>query len=195
MTKVQSPANFWTWSLDHYARKGVSATLLQLQDEAGLNVNLALWCLWCGRDFEEAPEIVLRKAIDLTSRWSADLAAKLRDVRRALKTPPRQADEDKARALRDLVKKAELNAEEIEQEMLENLARDQLQPISAPTSDSTSSNEAEAHKTRARRNLVNYAALGGASRHHGFSVSQLERLIESVFANAEPQATQQATSQ
>ena len=163
-------SDFWNWSLDHYQQKAVSSVLLKLQDDANLNVNLLLWCLWCAKSYEEIPELVLRKAHDLTSRWSADLAINLRQVRRALKSPPKQADADKAKALRDVIMKAELSAEEIEQLMLENLAQDNLKPAHGPQDT----------EQRARRNLVSYAALAGASRHEGFSVGLLESLVESI---------------
>ena len=163
-------SSFWDWSLEHYQQKAVSSTLLKLQDDAGLNVNLLLWCLWCARDYEQIPELVLRKAHDLTSRWSADLAISLRQVRRALKSPPKQADADKAKALREVIKKAELSAEEIEQLMLENLAEENLKPVG----------DTVGYEQRARRNLVSYATLAGASRSVGFSVGLLESLVESI---------------
>jgi len=170
MGDTESTSDFWTWSLEHYQQKAVSSTLLKLQDNAGLNVNLLLWCLWCATAYEEIPELVLRKAHDLTSRWSADLAINLRQVRRALKAPPKQANAEKTKILRDVVKKAELSAEEIEQLMLENLAGENLQPISA----------GEGRQQRARRNLAAYAALAGARRCEGFSIGHLESLVESI---------------
>ncbi len=171
----ETSPDFWTWSLNHYQQKTVSNVLLKLQDGAGLNVNLLLWCLWCAKPYEELPQLVLRKAHDLTSRWSADLAINLRQVRRALKSPPKQANAEKAKTLRDVIKKAELSAEEIEQLMLENLARENLKLT----------NDIVGYEQRARRNLVNYASLSGASHHEGFSVGHLESLVESISGDVD----------
>jgi len=36
----------WTFSLQHYAKPGVKEACLALQDDSGLDVNVALACLW-----------------------------------------------------------------------------------------------------------------------------------------------------
>ncbi|NWG93418.1 MAG: TIGR02444 family protein [Parvularculaceae bacterium] len=165
---------FPDWSRAIYARTGAEPLLLRLQDAHGLNVNMLLWCLWCGTAFREPPEIVLRKAIDLSSRWTLAATAPLRSVRRNLKTPPRQAPPDAARRLRDSVKAVELAAEDIEQRMLEALAREDLAPA-----------EEAGGAGRARRNLAAYVRLADAARTPGFSVSLLESLIELTFPPSE----------
>lgn len=175
MTTPEPGRSFWQWSLDHYAKDGVSTALLRLQDDINLNVNILLWCIWSARDYEEIPDLAMRKAHDLTTSWSSGIAQGLRQVRRALKTPPRQVDAEKAGALRKAVKKAELDAEEIEQNMLEKLAADALSISASPT----------AHESRARRNLVQYAALAGAAKHPNFGTHLLENLITSIFAESQ----------
>lgn len=170
---VEGPHSFWEWSLDRYAQKGVASLLLKLQDDFGLNVNVMLWCLWCAERFEQLPELALRKAHDLTSGWASGVTVELRAVRKRLKSPPPQADPAMAQRLRERVKKAELDAEEIEQAMLDKLAREVLQPATSGTMEE-----------RARRNLAGYAALAGAGSASGFSVSLLEELLETAHPDA-----------
>ena len=45
---ADAAAELWEFSLDFYARPGVSAALIELQDRAGLDVNLILFALWLG---------------------------------------------------------------------------------------------------------------------------------------------------
>ncbi|MEM9168612.1 MAG: TIGR02444 family protein [Pseudomonadota bacterium] len=149
------PDGFWAWSNEIYEAKGVAATLLRLQDDAGLNVNILLWCLWCARTFEPAPASVIKSAHEDAAAWTADVAKHLRAARRALKNPPKHVDADRARALKKRVKKAELDAEEIEQTMLEALAEDGL---------AAAQNEAGGSaRDRALANLSAYLDLVGAA--------------------------------
>ena len=167
-------AAFPDWSREIYARPGAEPLLLRLQDAHGLNVNMLLWCLWCGVAFREPPEIVLKKAIELSSSWTLAATAPLRSVRRKLKTPPREAPKDAALRLLESVKEAELAAEDVEQQMLEALARHDLAPA-----------QAAGAAGRARRNLATYVRLADAARTSGFSVSLLESLIELTFPASE----------
>ncbi len=129
MTKPDGPLgpahdiNFWHWSEDVYAQKGVSALLLQMQDDFGLNVNLLLWSIWTAQHYGEAPKPVIKEAGATIDAWNTDVCQNLRRARRALKTPPKAADNDLAQALRKKVKKAELDAEEIEQKILQTIAK------------------------------------------------------------------------
>jgi len=157
--------------LSVYGKGDVAPRLLRLQDKHGLNVNLLLWCLWCGVHFEEPPEIVIRKAVDLTGGWNKDVTARLRAARRALKSAPSGAPAKSVAALGERLKVEELEAERIEQEMLENLSANALKRT--PSEDAGAS--------RGRRNLAAYARLAGAAKSPGFSVSLLEELIENTL--------------
>lgn len=169
-----SAPGFWDWSLEQYARPGAADTLLALQDENGLNVNILLWCGWCARDYAETPELVLRKAIDLSGAWTRDVTGPLRQARRALKSPPPQAGAAAAGALRTEIKACELGAERIEQDMLAALARDMLSPAGA-----------EPPTTRARRNIARYIYLTGAARRPGFSMLPVDSLVVRFYPDAE----------
>lgn len=162
--------DFWTWSLDRYRREGVESLALRLQDGFGLSVNLLLWSCWCAERYDATAELVMRKAVDVTAQWGGKVAAPLRAVRRYLNDRSDVAD---AAALRDDVKAAELEAERLEQAMLEDLARSALSPATAQ--------DRAAILARARRNLATYAALSQAPRREGFSTSLLHDFIDRIF--------------
>ncbi len=164
--------DFWSWSLDRYGREGAESACLRLQDGFGLNVNILLWACWCAERYDAAPELAMRKAIDICAQWNREVTAALRGARRYLKTQEQVAG---AKALRDDIKTAELAAEKIEQAALENLAHTAL----TPASDSHAAHV----QTRARRNLAAYAALAGAAKRDGFSTSLLHDLIDHIFEN------------
>lgn len=170
-------AAFWDWSLERYDREGVASALLDLQDNFGLNVNVLLWCAWCAQDFADIPELALRKAVDLAEHWTTGVTGPLRQARRALKAPPRQADAQEAQALRSEIKSLELRAEKIEQEMLAALARDALDLAGGG-----------AAAGRARRNLARYIALTGAQKRPGFSVLMIDGLAERLYPAADATA-------
>lgn len=148
---------------------------MSLQDNHGLDVNLLLWCLWCAGRYEAPSELVIRKAMDLTRRWSTDVTAAIRGVRRALREPPVQAPADETEELRARLKDVELMAEKIEQDTLEALATANLTPLSG----------AAGAGARARRTLASYVRMTSAARSAGFSVSLLENLIELIFPQSE----------
>ena len=161
-------SSFWQWSLTHYARDHVAQLLLHLQDEYGFNVNIALWCCWIALAYDDAPEFALRGAIERTEPWSAGVTRPLRQVRRYLKAEPSTLGQ----TLRQTVKEAELAAEKEEQARLETLAKSALSPLAASSDP----------RPRARRNLAAYSALIGAAKKNRFTVSQLEALIDCLFA-------------
>lgn len=161
--------DFWTWSLDRYERGGAAELLLRLQDEHGLNVNLLLWCCWSAEFFEPVPGPVLREAETRTHDWNARVTAPLRSVRRYLKKG--EEDEKKPRkALRKLVKDAELEAERVEQTRLETLAIVQLAPLSA----------AAGAAARAAKNLQLYAEQSDAERSEEKASSSAD-LLPALF--------------
>lgn len=171
-------AGFWDWSVATYAKDRLAAELLDMQDRFGLSVNLLLWCAWCARGHAEIPELELRRAADLCARWGREVSEPLRAARRALKHPPPEADAASAARLRKSVADAELAAEEIEQRMLEALARERLPALAAP-GDATG---------RARRNLARYVSLAGAQRLPGFSTLPLDRLAMQAGPDDSPEA-------
>lgn len=142
-------------------------------------MNLLLWCLWAGAHFHEPGDLLVRKAVDRTRRWSSEVTAPLRAVRRALKSAPPEAPDAASAMLRENVKAAELDAERIEQSLLEALTLENLAP-----------DESADGRGRARRALAAYARLAEAAKSPGFSVTLLEELIEISFPASESGAGQ-----
>ena len=163
-------STFWDWSLTVYNRPGLADTLIALQDEAGLDVNLILWCCWCGATGRgETPEFAIRSAVEMSKNWADQVTAPLRAARRALKTTRLPHSEAAADALRDKVKAVELESERLLQLQLEHILPPPDAQISSPDA------------AAARRSLAAYAAFLGAPRRPGFSTTNLQTVVEIVF--------------
>jgi uncharacterized protein (TIGR02444 family) len=108
---------FWQFSLSLYGRPGVPPSCLVLQDEAGVDVNVLLFCLWvghCGGALSDAQTAAIVATVE---RWKQHVVVPLRGVRRELKAPP--ADfAAVAEVFRNRIKAVELEAERLQQEVL-----------------------------------------------------------------------------
>ena len=77
---------FWRFSLALYARPGVAAALLALQDRAGRNVNQILFALWLGAVHGERLDSAgLAAAQAVIDPLDGEIVAPLRRLRRRLK--------------------------------------------------------------------------------------------------------------
>lgn len=120
----------WRFSLALYARPGVAAALIALQDRAGGNVNLMLFALWLG-----AVRGVRLDAVALAAAGAAiapldtGLVAPLRQLRRRVK----DAEGRDVEALRRRLAGLELAAERRVQQQLAASLRDEL--CSVPEED------------------------------------------------------------
>lgn len=97
----------WDFALSLYARPGVEAACLLLQDEAGLDVCELLWHAWLyrhGLSLAEAPV-----ALDEVHRWQRQVTLPLRELRRRLKADARARPG--VAKVRGEVQRAELAAE------------------------------------------------------------------------------------
>ncbi len=115
------PNEFWDYSVRLYARDGVEAACLGLQQRLGLDVNLLLFCCWVaasGRGQFEADEIDAALTASLT--WHGEVVETLRTLRQRLKTELRPEPHHVAEDLRRVVRECELQAERIEQLLLFN---------------------------------------------------------------------------
>ena len=123
-------ADFWPFSLDVYRRNGVEAACLQLQDDAGLDVNCVLFCCWAGAaGFGRLTDLELKAMQDVSAAWNQSVVVPLRSVRRVLKDMAGPAPEGPVASLRQSVKDLELEAEWYEQRLLaEFLERQPTEP-------------------------------------------------------------------
>jgi uncharacterized protein (TIGR02444 family) len=127
---------FWHFSLAVYRREGVEAACLGLQDDVGLDVNLLLFCLWAGSRGQSLEAGALAGLMASTGVWQAEVVAPLRRVRRWLKTQS-TIDRLAADALRQAIKSRELEAEALEQQLLES----QLScPVNEPSPETAAGN-------------------------------------------------------
>jgi uncharacterized protein (TIGR02444 family) len=115
--------DFWTFSLAVYGREPVQQECLTLQDRFGMDVNLVLLCAFAGAIHGAVlPERNMEEAIAAVGPWHQQVVRNLRETRRALKpflttSPPVSTP---IANLRAQVKTQELEAERIEQQILEH---------------------------------------------------------------------------
>jgi len=116
-------SEFWDFTLAVYGKQGVSPAVIALQDRHGLDVDILLFCCWTastGRGALDAATVA--KAREVADPWQAQVVNALRVIRRRIKdgfagTPPGLPD-----GLRKDILGREIDAERIEQMMLEALA-------------------------------------------------------------------------
>lgn len=105
------PNPLWSFSLAVYARPGVPAACLDLQDRLGQDVNLLLFAAWAGLECAARLTAEDLDRIDgAVAGWRDGMVRPLRALRRQAKT------EDPA--LYKRLKAAELEAERVQQDRL-----------------------------------------------------------------------------
>ena len=147
----------WDFALTLYAKPGVEAACLKLQEEAGLDVCEVLFHCWlysCG--LEAIPTEVARQR-EQRRLWQCQVTEVLRGLRRDLKASA--AENESVAALRETIKQAELMAER------ENLQRWQAWAWEAPSDAQRVVNIAEMSVDAAKwlRNQLFYTQSGRPS--------------------------------
>ena len=115
--KSRKNNTFWRFSLKVYAKDGVAPACLALQDRHGLDVNLLLVCAWAGvhgRGLTRAELETLRGAV---GDWHREAVRPLRAVRRWMKEQE-AVPLERHQKLREELKRLELEAEQLEQQIL-----------------------------------------------------------------------------
>jgi uncharacterized protein (TIGR02444 family) len=120
---AQAPDSpFWRFSLAFYREPGVAQACIDLQDQAGVDVNVLLFLLWNAT----SRRALTRPAVeDLDRRigaWRDATVIPLRALRRALKSPPPVVEAGAAEAFRTRIKAVELEAERLQQHTMYALA-------------------------------------------------------------------------
>jgi len=111
---------FWTWTLEFYRRPGVQPAVIRLQDARGADVNLLIYAAWSAAlglpvfDRERAAALA-----DAVAAWRTTAIEPLRAVRTTLRAGVANVPEEEAKALRGQVLKLEIEAERIEQAVIE----------------------------------------------------------------------------
>ena len=106
----------WRYILEVYARPGVAEDLLRRQQEDGLDIILHLFSLYAkdclGRSIGGQERL---EAVRLIKPWREQIIVPLRHLRRTLKEMPApEGSGDAKESLRQAVKQAELDSEQIE---------------------------------------------------------------------------------
>ncbi|OWV29691.1 hypothetical protein JI62_10575 [Halomonas campaniensis] len=125
----------WDFALTLYAKPGVEAACLTLQDDAGLDVCEVLFHCWLYSSGLEAIPAALKREREQRRLWQCNVTAVLRGLRRDLKAMA--ATSESVKALRSTIKQAELMAER------ENLQRWQMWALEASDNRERVANVAE----------------------------------------------------
>lgn len=104
-------SDFWPWAVAAYEAPGVAEACLSLQDHNEQNVPLLLWAAWVAVTGRRPDEETIEAACDAARAYDTVVVAPLRAVRRTLKAPIPDVDNDHREALRQQVKALELDAE------------------------------------------------------------------------------------
>lgn len=112
---------FWQFSLRTYGQEGVPPACIVLQDEAGVDVNIMLYCLWLATQGRGLSANDVRAIDGAMAAWRAQVVVPLRNVRRALREPPAAFAKAASEELRTRIKRVELESERLQQEALYGL--------------------------------------------------------------------------
>jgi uncharacterized protein (TIGR02444 family) len=116
---LSAAEEFWKFSLDFYARPGVEAACLALQDQHGRDINIMLYLCWLGLAARgRVDEAGLARAEEAMAPWRRAAIEPLRKARRGLNPTER----DGIAALYEAAKAIELAAERMGQQQLAALA-------------------------------------------------------------------------
>jgi uncharacterized protein (TIGR02444 family) len=133
MTSTATPSayNLWDFALAVYRCDGVPPACLHLQDQCNVDVPLLLaagFAACTARQFDRAAYGTLHH---LAGEWQQQIVTALRVIRRHLKTGPRPAPTTATESLRDKIKSAELAAEKIQIDLMQD-AIDRLASTAGP---------------------------------------------------------------
>jgi uncharacterized protein (TIGR02444 family) len=113
----------WRFSLFFYGQPDVANACIELQDEAGADVNLLLFLVWQATLGRRLSEQELRDIESRIAPWRSAAVMPLRTIRRGLKETPALVGRDLVEAFRSKVKSLELEAERLQQAAMYQLAR------------------------------------------------------------------------
>lgn len=160
---------FWDYSLSLYAKPGIEAWCLGLQDSYGANVNVVLFCCYVGTSGTQLSAKMLADVDKRIQLWDQEIITPLRDVRRRLKDTPLPGD---PQVVGGIVKQAEHAAEKQLQNLLFHWWREHA---NGGRSDP---------KAAVRHNLEHYLALLGRVCPPASRAPPLSETVENVVIEA-----------
>ena len=123
MERVNS---FWDFAVGAYRKPGVAEACLSLQERYGVDVNVLLYCCWygCTRGSLDGP--AMERILSFAEPWAENVVRPLRAARTWMKTigctEAYIAGED-CMGLREEIKRAEFEAERLQEDRMQELTR------------------------------------------------------------------------
>ena len=111
---LQYDNEFWRFSLAVFSRAGVAEECLALQEIAGADVNVLLFCAWTGTQAIVLSRDDIEQALRLVVAWQDNIIRPLRGVRQSMKA----LEHHESESFSARVKSIEIEAEQIEQAIL-----------------------------------------------------------------------------
>lgn len=123
---MEQQQDFWNFSVATYGKAGVAEACLHLQEELGIDVNVLLYCCWygCTRGTLDGP--AMERILSFAEPWAEHVVRPLRAARTWMKAAgcnPPFAPGDECMALREEIKRAELKAEHLQEDRMQELTR------------------------------------------------------------------------
>lgn len=116
-------SEFWDYTLAIYGKQGFSPAVIALQDKLKLDVDILIFCCWTastGRGALDAATVA--KAREVADPWQAEVVNALRSIRRRIKEGFKGTPDGLPAGLGKDILGREIDAERIEQMMLEAIA-------------------------------------------------------------------------
>ena len=113
--------SLWDFCLVIYGLPAIEQMCLRLQDQGGANVNIVLWLCWLADRGIPVDQQQLDLALQKLASWHEDVVAPLRQLRRLIKQRYTHNPEGIS-DVRGTIKTAELAAEKVELDWLEEFA-------------------------------------------------------------------------
>ena len=118
----ESKSPFWRFSIKFYQVPGVAPACIELQDQAGVDVNVLFFLLWLATQSRALNKEQVAEIERSIGAWREMAVVPIRNVRRALKSPPPVMSAEAAEGFRTRIKAVELEAERLQQEALFQIA-------------------------------------------------------------------------
>ena len=112
---------FWDFSLKVYGQAEVPAACLRIQAGFGADVNILLYLCWLSARGIAVSGADIEAVVSASSRWHREVVIPLRQIRTKLKSDSLGAEATEAESFRSSVKRLELTAEQLEQNLLYGL--------------------------------------------------------------------------
>ena len=123
---MTTPKSFGNFAVRMYRCEGVHEACLALRDERGADVNVLLFCCWMGATRGEFEIETLDKVLKFSHAWADRVVRPLRSVRSWMKNEgclDPDIPVERCMSLRERIKKVELEAEQMQEIVMESLVK------------------------------------------------------------------------